>query len=848
MKKIILSSILTATVLFTTNAQIVNIPDPVFKAFLVNHSYTTGNGAYTHYLDANHDGEIQVSEAASYTAGNFRFWLYNAGISDLTGIEAFKAIKILQLDINQLTFINVDGCTSLEELSCNSNPLGSVTINNSSLKILQINNCSNLTTLNLGGCTALEKLTCQSNPILTNVNLTGCTKIQELRVNMNPLLSTLTLSHYQEDFTYFQGVSNGLTSMDFSKCKNLDHMQITNNQLTSLNLANGKPQSFGYINTQGNPDLTCIKVDNVSVSEYLWGNGYPYHFDSWTTFNTDCNSVPSGPCIVNIPDANFKAALIANAAINTDGNNEIECTEAEAYTGSINVDNIFIRDLTGIEAFVNITSFSSNNNQTSYGGSTTFLENLNVSNFTSLTSVSCTGNVGFKNLNASGCTALTTVNVSTWLTTGVSVNLSGCTALTSLNLSNKKLNALNVNGCTALTNLNCSDNLLTTLDISTNQGLTELNCSKNQLNTLNTFNNTSLANLNCSYNQLPYLFVSLNTGLTNLNCSYNNLTYLDVNNNAALISLNCSHNNLNALSANNNPALTTMDCSYNNLTTLNVNIDAALTTLNCGYNQLTTVDVSNNPNLQTLWCDYNNLPSVDVSSNLALRTLSCSGNNLPTIDLSNNLDIRRLYCDYNQLSELDLNVNTELMELSCSYNQLTNLDLQNNSSLFIFYCTKNQLTDLDLSNTHVIIALCDSNNLQTLNLANGYNTNAVWILANENPELICVQVDDANYSNTNWVGDYFLFDPGVVFNGNCGLGISGNENNHSLSIYPNPTNGIVYFSEQINVQVTNALGQIIADRENVNSIDLSNQTTGVYFISFIGKNGEIIQRSKIVKE
>ncbi|MBL4668301.1 MAG: VCBS repeat-containing protein, partial [Flavobacteriales bacterium] len=39
------------------------------------------------------------------------------------------------------------------------------------------------------------------------------------------------------------------------------------------------------------------------------------------------------PCIVNIPDANFKAYLVGNTAINTGGDpNEIECSEAAAFT------------------------------------------------------------------------------------------------------------------------------------------------------------------------------------------------------------------------------------------------------------------------------------------------------------------------------------------------------------------------------------------------------------------------------------------------------------------------------------------------------------------------------------
>ena len=41
--------------------------------------------------------------------------------------------------------------------------------------------------------------------------------------------------------------------------------------------------------------------------------------------------------IVNIPDANFKAALVGNASINTNMDAEIQVSEAAAYTGAIQV-------------------------------------------------------------------------------------------------------------------------------------------------------------------------------------------------------------------------------------------------------------------------------------------------------------------------------------------------------------------------------------------------------------------------------------------------------------------------------------------------------------------------------
>ena len=58
---------------------------------------------------------------------------------------------------------------------------------------------------------------------------------------------------------------------------------------------------------------------------------------------------------VTIPDANFKAALLANAAINTVDDGEISVAEAQAFTGLMNVSNKSISDMTGIEEFTNLT-------------------------------------------------------------------------------------------------------------------------------------------------------------------------------------------------------------------------------------------------------------------------------------------------------------------------------------------------------------------------------------------------------------------------------------------------------------------------------------------------------------
>jgi Leucine-rich repeat (LRR) protein len=58
---------------------------------------------------------------------------------------------------------------------------------------------------------------------------------------------------------------------------------------------------------------------------------------------------------VNIPDVNFKAYLVGNAAINTNADTEIQVSEASAYVGTMNCSNLTISDLTGIEAFTQLT-------------------------------------------------------------------------------------------------------------------------------------------------------------------------------------------------------------------------------------------------------------------------------------------------------------------------------------------------------------------------------------------------------------------------------------------------------------------------------------------------------------
>lgn len=250
---------------------------------------------------------------------------------------------------------------------------------------------------------------------------------------------------------------------------------------------------------------------------------------------------------VNIPDANFKAYLVANTEINTNGDDEIQVSEAESFTGTINVSNQGgITSLTGIEAFTSLTEL--------YCMDLT-LTTLDVSNNTALKFLLCNGN------------QLTDLDVSNnpdliWL---------WC--------YDNQLTSLNVGNNTSLTQLWCYNNQITKIKNLGNNtsSLTQLRCSDNQLTSLNVSNNIALTELRCDGNQLTELDVSFNTALTFLRCKNNQLTQLNVanGNNANFISFDARGNsNLSCIEVD--------DASYSSANWVNID-EGVIFSEDCNY-------------------------------------------------------------------------------------------------------------------------------------------------------------------------------------------------------------------------------------------------------------------------
>ncbi len=439
---------------------------------------------------------------------------------------------------------------------------------------------------------------------------------------------------------------------------------------------------------------------------------------------------------VNIPDPNFKNALLNhNPIIDTNGDGEIQVSEAQAVD-SLNVLINNISDMTGIEAFVNLTYLSCTGNQ---------LTNLDVSNNTALVSLLCDFN---------------------YLT---SLDVSNNTALYYLDCYKNQLTSLDVSNNTSLEKLYCGLNYLTSLDVSNNTALDTLYCYNNQLTSLDVLNNPALTALMCNENQLASLDVSNNTALNELVCQNNDLTSLDVSNNTALIKLWCASNLLTSLDVSNNTALTELSCYSNPLTSLDVSNNTALIDLACSANQLTSLDVSNNTALIKLSCGYNSLTSLDVSNNTLLNELICRNNQLTSLDVSNNTLLYELICGNNQLTSLDVSNNIALNELVCQDNDLTSLDVSNNTALGYLHCYANQLTGLDLSNNTALHNLfCYDNPMTALFLKNGRDHYIPSLSNCPNLTYVCADSAEIAYVQSMvpsaLVGTFCTYAPGSNYN------------------------------------------------------------------------------------
>jgi len=299
-----------------------------------------------------------------------------------------------------------------------------------------------------------------------------------------------------------------------------------------------------------------------------------------------------------------------------------------------------------------------------------------------------------------------------------------------------------------------------------------------------------------------------------------------------------------------------LDITFTSITDLTGIEDfIALTSLTCNDRGLTSLDISQNTALTFLSCMGNSLTSLDVTNNTALTNLSCWNNAISSLDVSQNTALTRLDCGDSWITSLDVSYNTALTHLSCGSTDITSLDVSNNTALTSLSFPSAQLTSLDVSNHTMLNYLrCEYNQLNYLNVKNGNNNNFTIFLANNNPDLSCIEVDDAAYSNANWrLADWFFnVDTTSSFSTNCFVGIDEANNNVIRNIYPNPATHTVKIEvteHNLSYQLIDVMGKTIQQNrlsKNKNNIDVSTIPNGFYTLSVYNTQGIVSSKKLIV--
>jgi len=556
----------------------------------------------------------------------------------------------------------------------------------------------------------LEELYCPNN------------YLQSLDVSNNKALKTLNCSY------------NYLRSLDVSNNKALKNLYCQGNLISGDNMTNLINSLHDAVESDDCWFNVCdifaendnvITPEDVTSAENKGWKLRVYNGEYWTFYvRIEINKT-------NFPDDNFRNFL----RLQDFGSDDV-LTQKELMTvTSLDVQDMGIKDLTGIEHFLKLTYLNC-----AWNG----LKTLNVLNNTALTNLICYGN------------ALETLN------------LLSNTNLNSLYCSFNNLSSLDLSKNTKLTTVLCEDLNLTSLDLSKNTNLIHLSCHTNNIKgeqmdaliaslpevtdgqldvyfkyysehnvctaqqvaaanakgwTVYSYDNEGNREVYAGYNpSVPItqdFFPDQNFRNFLLSQDFGSDAFLSEEEINAITELRpISRSIKNMTGIEHFTALKILWCSSNGaMTTFDVSYNKELEELYCDNNGLTSLDVSQNTKLKKLWCFSNKLTTLNVWENTELEELYCSWNGTEeqglTIYLYNNKKLKSLSCEKAGLTSLDVSQNTELEYLSCYGNSLTSLNVQFNTKLAELNCSGNKLTALYVLNTSALKTLnCSGNQIQ----------------------------------------------------------------------------------------------------------------------------------------
>ena len=351
-----------------------NFPDANFCSFVAS-SFDEDNDNYLS------DTEINAAENINCA---------DKGISDLTGISHFTALKRLYCDDNQLTSLDVSKNTALTYLDCYDNQLTSLDISkNTALTYLDCYG-NQLTSLDVSKNTALTYLDCGRNQLTSldvskNTALTylDCRRNQltKLDVSKNTALTDLDCRSNQltkldvsknTALTTLYCWDNQLTKLDVSKNTALTDLACYKNQLTSLDVS--KNTALTELDCDKN-QLTSLDISNTNIMYDLNCSGNVYQIIVGNNRAFDLSTLPGNFDVVKTSE--WSGGTVSGSTLTVDSDKDIvtykydcgkgksetftlKCVQSADYTkvdeaiakaNALKKDNY--KDFTGVEAAVN---------------------------------------------------------------------------------------------------------------------------------------------------------------------------------------------------------------------------------------------------------------------------------------------------------------------------------------------------------------------------------------------------------------------------------------------------------------------------------------------------------------
>ncbi|AXG68392.1 internalin-J [Kordia sp. SMS9] len=600
-------------------------------------------------------------------------------------------LKELQLDGHGLTHLDVGNLINLQMLSCADNEISEIDLSNliNLTKLFCIQN--QLTSLDLSRNNITETLLFADNPLVSLNIKDGIindldqsytfnnTNIQSICCDANELsnvqLAVTNAGHsgvtYDTNCTpttgtpYYTIQGKNIFDSTVDGCDISDGFLPTvaytvSNGTNEVTIYTDKLGNYEFIGKAGNytitpsvPDSNYYTFSPASITVNLPADG--------TTVNQDFCVTPNGAPIVTSLPLRLKNDILAQTNVDTNGDGEIQITEAESVTTLTVVSPV----IKGLDDFVNLETLNCNSSILGDQYNTVRVLYLDVRPLINLKKLTVRGN-----------------------------------RIATLDLSQ------NVN----LENLDCRGNLLNSLLLTHNSNLKYLRCgnllgspdvpygvyspvNNNTFKTLDLSNNPILELVDCSYATMDGIIFGNNTNLQSIYAINNGLTSLDISQLPNLRILYCytddstnnyipdsEPNQITALDTSQNTNLLTLYCYKNSITSLDIALNTNLQSLNCSYNSLTSIDISQNPNLFYFNCGNNPLTNFDVSQNTGLKTLGCANIGLTTLDLSPFPELYSVNCRENTLTTLDISQNPALTYLNCENNQITQLFVKNGNT------------------------------------------------------------------------------------------------------------------------------------------------------------------------